>query len=112
MASKSIKMIKDRQIIKEWLVTNGVRCFTILPDNSVNVNGHVFLDGIPIEEFPFQWNIITSYFSCENCGLKSLKGFPRHITSALYIRENNFKLSLSKIKKNINKVCKVNYFFI
>ena len=72
-------------ICKKYKITN----YTINPDGTIDVNGHVYLWNKGLTELPLTFNKVSGYFTCSNNQLTSLKGCPRWVGGNFYCTYNN-----------------------
>lgn len=87
-------MFKTRFSIEEWLQNIGLIDYSILEDNSVNVNGEsedVNLKGMLDGYIPVQFGSVSSDFDCSKNGLTSLKGCPKVVGGGFNCRYNPIK---------------------
>ncbi len=68
---------KIDEICKKYKIVN----YTINNDNSVDVNGDVYLWYKKLKSIPLNFNIVNGYFDCHDNYLTSLKGCPVRVGS-------------------------------
>jgi hypothetical protein len=71
-------------ICKEYNIIN----YTINSDNSVDVDGDVYLWGKKLKSIPLNFNIVNGYFGCGWNYLISLKGCPIRVGDYFYCYRN------------------------
>ena len=62
-------------ICKQYNITN----YTINDDESIDVNGDVWLDNKGLTELPLTFNKVSGWFSCGSNQLTTLKGSPKWV---------------------------------
>jgi hypothetical protein len=90
-----------------------IKNYTINSDNSVDVDGDVYLCGKKLKSIPLNFNIVNGYFDCGNDNLTSLKGCPVRVGNGFscyrneltslqyspqYVESCNFYCSMNKIE--------------
>ncbi len=73
------------KICKKYNIKN----YTINSDNSVDVDGDVYLYNKRLESIPLNFNTVNGYFNCGNNNLTSLKGCPVRVGNGFYCYSNN-----------------------
>ena len=78
----------------------GIKDYTINDDNSIDVDGHVFLGTYDLnadigylDELPLNFNEVTGDFYCNEHVLTTLKGSPKWVGGSVYV-DNNFLTDL------------------
>jgi hypothetical protein len=71
-------------ICKKYKITN----YTINPDGTIDVNGHVYLWNKGLTELPLTFNKVSGYFDCAGNNLTTLKGSPRWVGGGFYCDNN------------------------
>jgi hypothetical protein len=72
--------VGEYQRITNWLDEVGIRKYTINKDLTVDVDGHVDLNGKTFEKLSVRFGKVSGYFSIYGCkNLKSLDGCPSEV---------------------------------
>jgi hypothetical protein len=85
---KKLNQIYHRYRISRILKYHGIKNYTINDDLSVDVDGDVVFWRGNLKKLPVQFGIVTGKFSASNFGLETLKGFPKHVGTYLFINRN------------------------
>ncbi len=88
---KYLRLFENREeeihrICRKWA---SIKNYTINPDGSIDVNGHVNLNGSELTELPLQFRRVSSFFSCSYNKLTTLKGAPKYVGGSFYCHNNN-----------------------
>ena len=75
------------KICKKYNIQN----YTINPDGSIDVNGHVLLGKQKLTELPLKFNIVSGDFYCYINNLTSLDGSPTYVGGGFYCSDNKLK---------------------
>ena len=81
-------MLNDKEQIKEWLDSMGIKNYTINDDFTVDVDGKVNLSTKKLTNIPVQFGNIKEFFSCSYNQLTNLKGSPKFVGDGFYCHEN------------------------
>ncbi len=73
------------EICRKYKIVN----YTINSDNSVDVNGNVWLYNKKLKSIPLNFNIVNGWFNCGNNYLTSLKGCPVRVGDWFSCRNND-----------------------
>jgi hypothetical protein len=73
------------EICDQYNITN----YIVNPDESIDVNGDVYLLDNELTELPLQFNKVTGYFDCSNNELTTLKGSPKWVGRYFACSNNN-----------------------
>ena len=65
-----------------------IKNYTINSDNSVDVDGDVYLWYKKLKSIPLNFNIVNGYFACSDNNLTSLKGCPVRVGNEFYCYNN------------------------
>ena len=66
----------------------GIKNYTINPDNTIDVDGNVYLSRIGLTKLPLKFNKVTGYFSCSVNKLTSLEGCPIWVGGRFHCWDN------------------------
>lgn len=65
-----------------------IRNYTINPDDSIDVDGDVDLNGKELTKIPIKFNNVYGYFTCSYNNLTSLENSPKWIKESFFCIEN------------------------
>lgn len=69
----------------------GIENYTINKDNSINVQGDLYLRGYSFKKLPIKFNSISGNFDCSNNQLTSFENFPKEVGRSLYVNNNKIE---------------------
>ena len=72
-------------ICKKYDITN----YTINPDGSIDVDGHVDFSKKGLKSIPLKFGKVSGSFYCYNNNLTSLEGSPTHVSGSFNCYNNN-----------------------
>ena len=77
--------MKTKKTIEIILKKYKIVKYTINNDESVNIDGDVYLNDRKFKELPVNFRKVTRYFYCDNCPyLSSLKGAPKEVGESFF----------------------------
>jgi len=78
-------------LIKKWLNDHYIRVFTINDDFSIDIPNDVEFSDCLVGNLPdyIQFGIIDGDFDCNEVGITTMKGFPRHVSGNFSCFDNN-----------------------
>jgi hypothetical protein len=85
---KKYKIFESNTEIDKICRKYNIKNYTINSDNSVDVDGDVYLWDKKLESIPLNFNIVNGYFTCDNNNLTSLKGCPIRVGDYFYCYSN------------------------
>jgi hypothetical protein len=77
---KHLRLFESFEDIDSICKKYGITNYTINPDNTVDVNGDVYLSGEGLTKLPLKFGKVTGNFDCFNNKLTTLEGGPREVT--------------------------------
>jgi hypothetical protein len=86
---KKYKIFESNTEIDKICRKYNIKNYTINSDNSVDVDGDVYLWNKKLESIPLNFNIVNGYFECGDNHLTSLKGCPVRVGSWFSCYGNN-----------------------
>lgn len=96
------KIFESRSEIEEFCFKN-IRNYVINKDNSVNVNGSVYIDSRKLIEIPCKFNEVTGDFYCNRNRLANTKKLPKIIGGVISCEDNNFPIEIKYFTDNYSK---------
>ena len=87
---KHLKLFESFEDIDSICKKYGITNYTINPDNTVDVNGDVYLSSEGLTKLPLKFGKVTGDFYCNNNQLITLEGSPTEVVG--YFNCNNNKL--------------------
>jgi hypothetical protein len=76
---KYLKLFESFQNIHEICKKYGIKNYTINDDESIDVDGDVYLSGNRLTKIPLKFRNVSGYLDCRNNKLTSLEGCPKSI---------------------------------
>jgi hypothetical protein len=85
---RKYKLFESNTEIDKICLKYDIKNYTINSDNSVDVDGDVYLWGKKLKSIPLNFNIVNGYFNCGDNYLTSLKGCPVRVGDGFYCNYN------------------------
>lgn len=100
------KILKDKNLISQWLEKMNITNYTINEDLTVDVNSFVYLSNQNLKSIPIQFRVVEGDFDCSQNELTSLLGSPIKVAGDFNCSENKLKtLKHSPKEVGLDFVC-------